>query len=72
MQKIPQLLFQFDQINNRCSPALKIRHLAVNAAPVTCIVGVEINSDGNSAGTARDDRINVGQPGTVAAVIILA
>lgn len=72
MQKITQLLLQSDQIDDWRSAAFEIGYLAVNAAPVACVVGVEIDADGYATCTAGNDRINVGQSGAVTAVIILA
>jgi hypothetical protein len=44
-----QLGFQFVQINTWRRTALEIGHLAINASPVACIVGIEIDANGNTA-----------------------
>lgn len=71
MQKITQFLLQSDQIDGWRRAALEIGYLAVNTAPVACIIGVEIDTDGYATCAAGNDRINVGQSRAVTTVVIL-
>ncbi len=69
VQKAAQLFFQQGQIDRWCRAACEIGHLAVDAAPVAGVVGIEVDADGDAARAARDDRIDVAQSGAVAAVV---
>ena len=44
-------------------PSTSAGHLAVDAAPVAGVVRVQVDPDRDAAGAARDDRIDVRQPG---------
>ena len=69
MQKTAQFFFQQRQIDWRRRAAHKFGHLAVDAAPVAGIVGIQVDADGDSACAARDDRIHIAQSCAVAAVV---
>jgi hypothetical protein len=45
VKKIPQFFFKQAQIQIGRSSFYKFRHLAVNAAPVAGVIGIEINAN---------------------------
>ena len=56
---------------DRWRPAThKIRHLTINASPVARVVGIEIHTDRNTTGAARDHRVDIGQTGAVTTMIV--
>src|SRR5690242_16778915 len=69
VQQSPQLGFKFCQVNRGSGASREIRHLTVDATPVTCIVRIKIDSDRHTAGTTRNNGINIGHPGYIAAMI---
>src|SRR5450759_2966648 len=69
IEKIAQLVFQDDQVYRRRSTTGQIGNLAVDAAPVAGVVGIEVDADRNTSGTARHHRIDVTQSRAVAVMI---
>lgn len=64
-------MFQLDQVNGRSRAPSEIRYLAIDAAPVACVVGVKIDANGYSSRAAGNNRVNIGQPGAVTVVVFL-
>jgi RecA/RadA recombinase len=69
VQKIQQLYLQQQQIDGGCGAARELGHLAIDATPVTGIIGIEIDADRDPCGAARDDRIDIAHICTGAVVI---
>ena len=70
MQKCPQLRFEPAQINYRRRSAFELGNLAINAAPVACIVGIEVDAYRHASRAARHYRIDVSHPRDIAAVVL--
>ena len=52
MQECAQFFFESGQVNHRRRAAFEFRNLAINAAPVAGIVGIEIDAYRYAAGAA--------------------
>jgi len=70
VEKAAQLGFEYGQIDIRRLAAHQIRNLAVSTMPVAGIVRIQIDPDRHPAGPSRQYRIDVGQAGQVAVVIV--
>jgi len=68
-QQLPQFPFKLLQVDGRRRSARQFRYLAVDAAPVACIVRIEVDADGNAARTPGEHRVNVSHARAVTVVV---
>ena len=69
VEKARQLALEPPEIDGRRAAARQVVDLAIDAGPVAGIVHIQVDAHRNAPGTTGDDRVNIEQSRTVAAMV---